>query len=190
MIKKLTKQQVQRYRRHRLIIGISIALLGLIIAATVIMAVVPVVQNNARKERIEAIYSKIHIPADQAFYVEDIFGDKRPYDYDAGRSKSSSVRFVVKANVDETYSNFDVLIRNAGFKFVSDPYPGSMQKQSHYKNDKGEYVRLSVSSKVRDDAGSNEILMAGKLSDDYFKIDPNAGPSNVTIKVNLDDNNE
>jgi len=190
MVKKLTKQQVQRYKRHRLIIGISVALLGLLIAATAVFIVAPAIGNSMRKDRIEEIYSKIPIPEKRGFYQEDIFGDKRPYDYDASRSKSSSIRFVIAANVDETFSNFDTLIRNAGFKFVAEPYPGAVQKQAHYKNDKGEYIRLTVSSKVRDDAGSNELLMKGDFSEDFFKIDANAGPSNVVIKVNLDDNNE
>ena len=43
-------------------------------------------------------------------------------------------------------------IEAAGFTFVEEPYPNAVDVQLHFKSAKGEYVRLTVSSKPRDDA--------------------------------------
>jgi len=196
MVKKKTNKKSLKkiqYRKEHYIFGaliLVIALAAISVLAYQAVQFLNTQQDRQRLERIEAIYSTIPTPEQTYFYEEDIFGDKRPYDYDSGRSKSSEKTFVVAARVDETFARFDTLIKDAGYTPIGDPYPGSLQPQRHYKTDKGEYIRLSVSSKLRDDAGSSEILMKGEFSEDFFKIDPNAGPSRVTIKVNLDDNNE
>jgi len=197
MIKKLSKKQQaiqeKQQRKRRFILGGSIIFLALVATSVLIYQASAFLSNHTdkvREARIVEIFDSIKIPEETYFQEDNIFGDKRPYDYDKNRSASSYKRFVVAAPVDETFSNFDQLIRNAGYTYFEEPYPGSTFKQYHYKSDKGEFVRLTVSSKLRDDAGSSDILMKGDLSDEYFKIDPNAGPSRVTIKVNLDDNNE
>ena len=198
MVKKQTKKQLavaqsKQQRKRRFILGGSVILLALAATSVLIYQASAFLGNHtnkAREARIVEIFDSIKIPEETYFQEDSIFGDKRPYDYDKNRSTSSYKRFVVAAPVDETFSTFDQLIRNAGYTYFEEPYPGSTFKQYHYKSDKGEYVRLTVSSKLRDDIGSSEILMKGDFSDDYFKIDPNAGPSRVTIKVNLDDNNE
>jgi len=187
-------QKTQQKTKKHLFFGIGIIVLAILVVVSVLIYFAGLSIKSGgeseRKQRIEAIYASIPVPEQAYFYEEDIFGDKRPYEHDAGRSTSSFKRFVLAKNVDETFAYFDTLIKDAGYKFHEDPYPGSVQLQRHYKSDKGEYIRLSVSSKLRDDAASSEILMKGEFSEDFFKIDPNAGPSRVTIKVNLDDNNE
>jgi len=198
MIKKPSKKQLavaqsKQQRKRRFILGGLVILLALIATSVLVYQASAFLTNHtnkAREARIVEIFDSIKIPEETFFQESSIFGDKRPYEFDKSRSTSSYKRFVVAAPVDETFSNFDQLIRNAGYTYFEEPYPGSTFKQYHYKSDKGEFVRLTVSSKLRDDAGSSDILMKGDLSDDYFKIDPNAGPSRVTIKVNLDDNNE
>lgn len=195
MVKKSSKKQQNIiHKKHHVqrkrIIGASLVILGLILAIIVFLLTVPTLQNNARAQRLNEIFNSITIPEKNFFYEEDVFAEKRVYDYDQSRSYSSSKQFVVASKVDVTFAQMDKAITDAGYTYFEEPYPGSVQKQFHYKTDRGEYIRLSVSSKLRDDAGSNEILMTGELSDAFFAIDPNAGPSRVTLKVNLDDNNE
>jgi hypothetical protein len=57
-----------------------------------------------------------------------------------------------------------------------------------YKSPKNEYLKVSVYSKLREDEYWNRYFMG--LSIDDIATSPNAGPSNVTIEVNLDNNNE
>jgi len=197
MIKKLSKKQqaieLKQQRKRRYILGGLVVVLALAATSVLIYQAGTFLTNHSnkvREARIVEIFDSIKIPEETYFQENNIFGDKRTYEHDKSRSTSSYKRFVVAANVDETFSNFDQLIRNAGYTYFEEPYPGSTFKQYHYKSREGEFVRLTVSSKLRDDASSNEILMKGDLSNDFFKIDPNAGPSRVTIKVNLDDNNE
>jgi len=187
MVKKLTKQQVQRYKRHRLIIGSGIALLGLAFAATMYFTVVPSLQNNARKERIEAIYSSLELDDSYIMQFRDVFGEKKPYDYDQGRSVSSQISYTRGADVDATYADLDKKAAAAGFTLFDKPYNGG---QHHYKSTDGEYLRISVDSKSRSDAFQNVYLMGKDIPESLYQLDKNAGPSNVIIKVNLDDNNE
>ena len=181
-----TKHHVQRKR----IIGLSFVILGLMIAIIIFLVTVSAIQNNARAQRINQIFNSIPIPEKNFHYREDIFAEKRVYVYDASRSSSSLKEFVIASNVDTTFALMDKSIRDAGYTFFDEPYPGSVSRQFHYKTDRGEYIRMSVSSKLRDDAASSEIIMTGKLSDEFFAINANSGPATVTLKVNLDDNNE
>ena len=119
-----------------------------------------------------------------------MFGEKKVYTYDKGRSYSSSKTYIHADTVNATVTELKKSIADAGFKYISEPYPGSTFKELHFKSDKGEYLRLNVSSKLRDDAIQNTALMKKELTDAVLGIDANAGPANVTIKVNLDDNNE
>ena len=185
-----TRKQHDHQLRHRIIVGAGIVVIAALAGLVLALVIVPTTTNDMRLSRINAIYKSIPLPENTYFNTENVFGDKRLYDYDKGRSTSSVKTFVVAKPVDETTTAIDKAIKDAGYTFFEEAYPGSTSKQYHYKTNKGEYIRLTVSSKLRDDAASNEILMNGKLSDEFFKIDPNAGPSKVTLKVNLDDNNE
>jgi hypothetical protein len=140
--------------------------------------------NDARKDRIVAIYDSLDLSKhDYQITGKNVFGDKRPYEWDSSRSYSSSVNYIRRANVDTTAAELRTAIEKAGFTYFDEPYPGSAFKEYHFKSAQGEYVRLNVSSKPRDDAF--------RTNEDAAKnIDPNMGPSSVTIKVNLDDNNE
>jgi hypothetical protein len=191
MAKKLTKQQHQIHqKRHQIIVGLSIVVVAVLVGLIFALIVIPTIHNNARLHRINEIYSSIKLPANTYFNRDSIFGDKRPYSYDAGRSQASSKTFVVAKTVTETFNEIDAAIKAAGYTPFEEAYPGSTSKEYHYKTSKGEYIRLNVSSKLRNDAASNEILMNGKFDDAFYKLDPNAGPSSVILKVNLDDNNE
>lgn len=144
-----------------------------------------------REARINAIYASLNI--DPALYREerrDIFGEKKVYDYDKSRSYSSSIEYLRGAAVGDTVRELDEKIKAAGFTFIDEPYPGTRSTtQYHYKSAKNEYIRLTVQSKPYWDYSVNRLLMGESISG-LDQLDPNAGPSMVTIKVNLDDNNE
>lgn len=146
-----------------------------------------------RVTRIKEIYSSLNLPADYIQQSALILGEKETYDWDINRSKSSELRYVKGADVLSTVKELDEKIEAIGFQRFDEPYPGQASVQYHYKSDKGEYIRLSVSSKLRDDAFQNFFLMnrnAKEYPAELLGSDINAGPSNVVIKVNLDDNNE
>ncbi len=151
-------------------------------------------QVAARFDRIEAIYADFNLDQDQyQLQSSNVFGDKRPYEggqAGEGRTFSSSKQYQRGTTVSEAVADLDGKIKAAGFTYFEEPYPGSVNKQLHYKSTKGEYVRLSVSSKPYDDAWRNAALMGLSVPANLETIDTNAGPVNVTIKVNLDDNNE
>jgi len=193
MAKKYTKQQQQKHQKqHKIIVGLSIVVVAALIGLIFSLIIIPKVVNDARLHRINAIYSSLNVDTNDKYILqrENVFGNKRVYDYDNGRTFSSEKDYIRGANVDVTAKELDAAVKAAGFTFIDQPYAGSTSTQYHYKSAKGEYIRVTVSSKLRDDAFQNVFLMTGKATDEVFKIDPNAGPSNVVIKVNLDDNNE
>ena len=181
---------LKHQKQHRTILGLGVILLAVLVGFILILTILPKIHNDARLNRINEIYSSITLPYPTAFKTENIFGDKRTYDYDKTRSYASQKKFVVAKIVTETFGAIDKAIKAAGYTAFEEAYPGSSSKEYHYKSSRGEYLRLNVSSKLRNDAASNELLMNGKFSEDFFKIDPNSGPSAVSLKVNLDDNNE
>lgn len=147
--------------------------------------------NNARLTRIEAIYKSLDLDDTYQVTRTNVFGDKRPYEQDKSRSYSSEIEYVHADTVKNTVAALDTKIKAAGFSFFEEPYPGSTFVEYHYKSAKGEYVRLNVESKPYVDAIRNSFLMnKDKTPESVFAMDKDAGPANVTIKVNLDDNNE
>lgn len=191
MVKKVSKQQRAKHQKqHRIIVGSSIIVVALLLGLIFTLIMIPKIHNDARLNRINAIYSSIQLPANIYSEVDNVFGDKRPYDHDHSRSMSSAKTFVVAKTVNDTFAVMDKAIKAAGDVQFEEAYPGSVSKEYHYKTSKGEYVRLNVESKLRLDAFQNAYWMTGKFPDGYAKIDPNAGPAIVTLKVNLDDNNE
>lgn len=185
---KKTREQSPSVVKKFVLLGLIVLIVALVVAL-VVAYVIPRMQNQARYERITAIYDSLNIGEEYLLDDSSVFGEKRVYDWDKGRTYSSAMYYTRGATVDVTTAELDKAIKNAGFTFFEEPYPGSVSKQYHYKSEKGEYIRLTVSSKLRDDAFFNAHWMKQDLSV-IDEIDPNAGPSNVTIKVNLDDNNE
>ncbi len=168
-------------------------LLVAIIAAVVLVftVIIPIINNNNRKQRILAVYSSLNIDTGKYGLVsEDIFGDKKVYPEDHSRTRSSSRQYIRNASVDTTVSEMRSIIEKAGFKFFEEPYPGSSFTELHFKSNDGVYIRLNVSSKTRDDFISTKLRMGTTPTDADLQMEANAAPSNVTVKVNLDDNNE
>lgn len=149
--------------------------------------------TQERLIRINDIYDSFALDETKYQLVDsNVFGDKRVYEWDSGRTYSSAKTYTRGANVDVTVAEVRTAIEAAGFVYFGEPYPGSTFTELHFKSAKNEYVRLNVESKPRFDAIRNEVLMKGAtaISDAVITMDSNAGPSKVTIKVNLDDNNE
>jgi hypothetical protein len=191
MVKKLSKQQLRTHQKqHRIIVGLSIVVVAALLGLSFALIVIPRTIDNIRLHRINEIYSSIKLPTNTHSETDMIFGDKRPYSYDTSRSQASEKTFVVGKSVTDTFNDLDSAIKVAGYTAFEEAYPGSVAKEEHYKTSRGEYIRLNVVSKFRNDAFQNSFLMIGKYSAEDFKIDPNVGPSTVTLKVNLDDNNE
>jgi hypothetical protein len=144
--------------------------------------------NIARKTRIESIYHSLKLDSRYQLVSSSVFGEKKPYEWDKSRTYSSSEVFRRDANVDVSAADARNSIEKAGFAFIGEPYPGSAFTEWHFESSNKEYIRLNVSSQPRDDAlrkqaGSDKLNFDGVPG-------PNQGPSTVTIKVNLDDNNE
>jgi len=185
---KKTTKKVHVPLHRRIILPISLLFIVLLVAVLLVTSIIPTMTNRARYNKIVAVYNSIDVGSEYLLQRDEVFGDKRVYEYDAGRTTSSARYYTRGANVDVTARELDEKIKAAGFEFFDEPYAGSLQKQYHYKKD-GVYVRLSVDSKLRSDAFFNTFWMKGNM-DALNTIDPNAGPSDVIIKVNLDDNNE
>lgn len=186
--KASSKTQVTKKNK---IILFGLILVVVAMAITLAVAyIIPKMQHQARLTRINQIYTSLNI-SDEEYLLQDqeVFGEKRVYDWDKSRTFSSSKEYTRGANVDVTVADLDKKIKDAGFTYFDEPYPGSIPIEYHYKSDRNEYIRLSVNGKPVADAFFNTFWMDGDMSV-IDNLDPNAGPSNVTIKVNLDDNNE
>lgn len=192
--KKSTKTSKQEKHSPLFIVVVAIiAILATIVLGSWGVKEVISANNQARLDRIEEIYSTLQLNPDEYQVTNvNVFGEKRVYEWDAQRSYSSEINYVKGDTVTNTFNALDAKIREAGYEFIDEPYAGSVFKQFHYKSDKGEYIRLTVSSKIHDDAIRNSAIMNESM-DSLADTDPailDKGPANVTIKVNLDDNNE
>lgn len=179
------------WRFYAVSIGIFLVAVGTVIVLAYLAAGVVAKQTSQeRLDRINGIYSSIQIDERYNLTNSSVFGDKRVYDWDRSRTFSSMKEFTLGDTVSNTVADLDTKIKAAGFAFIDEPYPGSAQVQYHYKSSKGEYVRLSVASKPYVDAWRNANAMGQEVPANLDSMDKNAGPAVVTLKVNLDDNNE
>lgn len=194
--KKTTKKSSRQPKKQGFIfiaIGILLLIVGSVFAGYELhtwqeqQAAAP---DNARLARITSIYKSLNLGPDYQLQTSSIFGDKRVYSSDSGRTHASSQTYQRGAAVNVTAADLRKSIEAAGFAFYDKPNYGPQIIEEHFKSANNEYVRMSVTSKPRDDAFRDQMLM-GNSSDlsAARAIDVNAGPSNVTIEVNLDDNN-
>lgn len=146
--------------------------------------------NYIRYDRLIGLYGSLNIGEDYYTTNENVFGDKRPYAWDKSRTSSSEVEYTHGDTVSNTVADLDAKIKAAGFTFIDEPYAGSSYVQYHYKSANGEYLRLTVESKPRQEAYQNADIMGKDPVAAANAVDKNTGPSNVVIKINLDDNNE
>lgn len=189
--KKSTKKsaKVSYLSSNKLIYGV-VAIAVIAILVTVVPATFGYATNQIRLQKINDVYTALDLDDSYMIQSKDVFGEKRVYEWDKSRTYSSMKQYIKAAPVDTTTTELRKKIEAAGFTFHEEPYPGSMNQKLIFKSDNGTYVRLDVSSKTRDDVFRNKFLMKQELTDADYAIDANSGPSNVIIKVNLDDNNE
>jgi len=183
------------WRFYAVTIGIFLVAVTTVVVVAYLAAGVVAKQNNqARLDRINTIYASLNIGDEYTVTRSNVFGDKRPYEWggDAGKGRtySSEIDYLRGDSVSNTVADLDGKIKAAGFTFVDEPYPGSTNVQYHYKSKDGEYIRLTVSSKQYNDAWRNASAMKQEVPESVYAMDKNAGPSEVVLKVNLDDNNE
>ncbi|MES2631129.1 MAG: hypothetical protein V4611_04170 [Patescibacteria group bacterium] len=197
--KKITKVKSTKSTARPWSWRFSVVTIGIyaIVVATIVVAAlsastfISAQQSKERLSRIETIYSNINLNDSYKLEASNVFGDKRVYEWDDGRTYASSASYIHADTVSNTVADLDGKIKSSGFSFIDEPYPGSTYTQYHYKSANGEYIRLTVSSKPYDDGSFNAFVMdKDSLNTVLPKLDTNAGPSNVIIKVNLDDNNE
>jgi hypothetical protein len=175
------------YVRHRLALSITTAVI-IVAAALSAHTVFAAVTSTVRLARINAIYDSLHLSNDYILTSSDVFGDKRVYSWDKGRTWSSSKTYSHDADVDKTVAQLRQKIEAAGFKYFEEPYPGSAQIELHFKSPDRHYIRMTVSSAHRDAAARSGDMNLLAIYDQTHS--PKEAPSDVIIKVNLDDNNE
>jgi len=189
MIKNI-KKFFKKNKKKIILTSLIIAVIT-VVTIVICLYVVPTINNTIRKDRIVTIFNSLKLDEDKYIITdESVFGEKRVYEWDNGRSYSSYKNYVRSANVDITVTELKKAITNAGFTYFEEPYPGSSFIQLHFKSKDNEYIRMTVSSKPYDDLFFNKFHMGIELSETDYAVDKNIGPSNVIIKVNMDDNNE
>ena len=142
--------------------------------------------NNDRLERIQNVYSTINLDDSYRTAKSDLFGDKRVYSWDKNRTYSSSTEYGHNDTPTNTRTELIKKIEKAGFVKVGSAYEESTNPQDYFKNSDGTYIRISVTSRYVQNA-----MTYGDFSDtDPLINHKDEAPSYVTVKVNLDDNNE
>lgn len=142
--------------------------------------------NQTRLNNITSIYTSLSLGDSYRAAATNVFGYKWFYSWDKSRTYSSSIEYGHNDTVSNTFADLKKKVEAAGFKYFETEYAGSVSQQYHFKNGKGEYVRVGVVTKAWQDT-----LTYGIPSEqDWQDADKNAAPTYVTIKVNLDDNNE
>lgn len=183
------------WRLYSVAVGIFLVAVTSVVVIAFLASNIVVAQTiSDRLSRIKNIYASLQLN-DEAYTVTyaNVFGDKRPYEGEMGkegRTYSSQITYSHGDSVSNTVAELDKKIKAAGFVFKEEPYPGSTYVQYHYKSAAGEWIRLTVSSKPYSDAFYNAQSMGKEVPQSVYEMDKNAGPSEVVIKVNLDDNNE
>jgi hypothetical protein len=143
-------------------------------------------QSTGRLQQIVNIYDNLKLGDSYRTTVTSIFGDKRVYEYDSSRTYASRVEYGHNDTPANTRADLRSKVQAAGFNFVQTEYEGSVQPVDEYKNDKGNWVRVSVISGYMQDA----LVYGNHLQDGSIISHKDEATSYVTIKVNLDDNNE
>lgn len=142
--------------------------------------------SHTRLSEISSIYSSLNLDESYRIAKSDVFGDKREYSWDSSRSFSSSVEYGRNASVSDTFADLKNRIELAGFEQIEGPDYGPIARQDHYKNSDGQYIRVSVQSRAWYDAMLYGLETPAAQTPEATEV----GPVYVTIKVNLDDNNE
>ena len=142
--------------------------------------------NQDRQSKILAIYDSLGLGDSYRTVKQDVFGDKRVYSWDKNRSYASSMEYGHNDTPQKTAADLKTKIEAAGFTPAGSAYENSVEPQYYYKNAEGNYIRVSVMSKYAQDT----IIYGTLNNEDPLANHKDEAPTYVTIKVNLDDNNE
>ena len=143
--------------------------------------------HSTRYKKISNIYTSLNLGDSYRIADSNIFGDKRVYDWDKSRTRSSSVEYGRNSSVKDTIADATEKIKKAGFSHIQTEYENSLSPVYEFKNDKGNYIRLQVIPDAAHDDALYGTNTAPFISTEQTQAQ---SPSYVTIKVNLDDNNE
>lgn len=180
------KQQAPIDLRRLIPLAIGVISAIVIICSLWYFVARPLDASVARLARLEQLYASLELDSSYILTRSDVFGEKRVYAEDQSRSHSSSKEYVHDGTVSATVKELRQKIEAAGFTYFNQPYKGSTFTELHFRASSGEYLRLNVSSKPRNDALSGSTTPSKKA----LGMDLNAAPADVIIKINLDDNNE
>ncbi len=142
--------------------------------------------DNIRLDRIQKVYSDLNLDDSYRIAKSDVFGDKRPYSWGTGRTFSSSMEYGHNDTQTNTFADLKKHIEAIGFKEIKRPNYGDLARQDHYKGPHGEFIRVQVLPK----AWRDSMVYGVPTTEELSRSDITAAPVYVTIKVNLDDNNE
>ena len=142
--------------------------------------------HNNRHAQIVSIYDSLKLDDSYRAVKFDVFGDKRVYSWDNNRTYASSIEYGRNDTPQNTAADLKAKIEAAGFTPAGTAYEGSTNPQYYYLNSKGNYVRVTVTSAYI----QNSIVYGTFSNDDPLINHKDEAPTYVTIKVNLDDNNE
>ncbi len=144
----------------------------------------PIIDGTIRRDRFVSIVKNLNFnEEDYVLQSEHMLGGITNPDWTT-KNSYYAMQFVRNVNVDQTISEIKQIARDAGLEYLGEPYPGGSTHSYDYKTPKGEYVRIFVSSRPRDDEFYNRHNMSLSIID--IDIDPNLGPTNVIVNVNLD----
>ena len=122
--KKATIKNTQSPKRARPLtwrfyvvsIGIFLVAVATVLVLAYLTAGIVARQNNQdRLDRISSIYTSLNIDDTYTPTKTNVFGDKRVYDWDAGRTYSSEIDYVHADTVNNTVADLDTKIKAAGF---------------------------------------------------------------------------
>jgi hypothetical protein len=143
-------------------------------------------QAEQRLDRIKQVYVSLDLDDSYRVAGGEIFGEKRIYEWDESRTYASSAYFGRDADRSETFADLRAHIESAGFEQIEGPDYADISRQDHYRSDDGEYIRVSIDTA----AWHSAMLYGTELPEPGSPASDETGPVYVTIKVNLDDNNE
>lgn len=184
MATKKNQKKKQTTNRSNLLVVLIIVIVAAVLVVALAYAIPSIVHKN-REAHVKSIVASLELDESYIKQKEFIYGDKRPNGLNGDKDKSSYVAYVRGANVDRTVDDLRQKIEAAGFKFERDKNPNGAIVHYQFRSESGEILYLSVSSKLRNDAIQNANLM-GQNVDASNSINTNAGPSEITIKIDID----
>lgn len=196
MVKKTSfnsKKHIQRNDTHWVIRRsiLSYAVLVFFLFATLSMSaflidrLVVNKHNTTRYNDISAIYDGLKLGPEYREISSNIFGEKRTYTSDKNRSYASSITYGHNDTPANTSAELKKRAEASGFTYLQTSHEGTANPVMEFKNKDDQWLRIAVTSK-----STQDTYMYGLPAGDPASDHSNEAPSHVSIKVNLDSNND